>query len=105
MYTTTNIFGREVLLPKPELLLAMKLNSARRRDKEHKRIKDIADIYALLWHSDINLPELKNQLFSINPREETRKTIQAFTGEDLNKVSETIGVTSKEISRVLGELK
>ena len=105
MYTTTNIFGRKVLLPKPELLLAMKLNSAPRRDKEHKRIKDVADIYALLWHSDINLLELKNRLFSINPREETRKTIQAFTEEDLNKVSETIGVTSKEISRVLGELK
>ncbi|MCJ7422955.1 hypothetical protein MUP01_01625, partial [Candidatus Bathyarchaeota archaeon] len=105
MYTITSIFGRKVLLPKPELLLAMKLNSAPRRDKEHKRIKDVADIYALLWHSDINLLELKNRLFSINPREETRKTIQAFTEEVVNKVSETIGVTSKEISRVLGELK
>jgi hypothetical protein len=105
MHTTTNLFGRKVILPKPELLLAMKLNSALRRDKENKRIKDVADIYALMWYSDTDLPELKNQLFSINPREETRKTIRTFTEEDIDRVSKTIGITTKEISRVLAELK
>jgi hypothetical protein len=105
LYTATNLFGRRVMIPKPELLLAMKLNSALRRDKENKRIKDVADIYALMWYSDTDLPELKNQLFSINPSEETRKTIRTFTEEDINKVSKTIGVTAKEISRVLAELK
>ena len=105
MHTTTNIFEREAMLPKPELLLAMKLNSAPRRDKENKRIKDIADIYALTWYSDTDLPALKNQLFSINSKGEARKTIRTFTEEDLDKVSKTIGVTTKEISRVLAELK
>ena len=105
MHTATDLFGNKVILPKPELLLAMKLNSVLRRDKENKRIKDAADIYALLWHSDTDLPTLKNQLFSINSREETRKTIQALTEEDIDKVSKTIGVTTKEISRVLTELK
>ena len=105
MHTATDLFGNKVILPKPELLLAMKLNSVLRRDKENKRIKDVADIYALLWHSDTDLSTLKNQLFSINSREETRKTIQALTEEDIDKVSKTIGVTTKEISRVLTELK
>jgi hypothetical protein len=105
MHTTANIFGRKITLPKPELLLAMKLNSVLRRDKEHKRIKDIADIYALLWYSDTYLPELKNRLFSINSREEAAKTMRAFTKEDLDKVSKTIGVATKEISRVFAELK
>jgi hypothetical protein len=105
MYTATDLFGNRVILPKPELLLAMKLNSVLRRDKENKRIKDAADIYALLWHSDTDLSTLKNQLFSINSREETRKTVQALTEEDIDKVSKTIGVTTKEISRVLTELK
>jgi len=59
MYTITTLFEKTVLLPKPHVLLAMKLNSAPNRDKENKRIKDIADIYALLWHSDIALPQLK----------------------------------------------
>jgi len=105
MYTTTNIFETRVMLPRPELLLAMKLNSALTRDKEHKRIKDIADIYALLWYSDTDLPELKNRLLSIHPKEETNKTMHILTEEDLDKVSKTIGVTTKEISRVLAELK
>lgn len=105
MYTTATILGRKVMLPKSEALLAMKLNSAPRRDKEHKRIKDIADIYALLWYSHTDLPRLKNQLFSIKPREEARKTVRTFTEEDLDKASKTIGVTTKEISRVLAELE
>jgi hypothetical protein len=105
MYTVTDLFGRKVMLPKPELLLAMKLNSTPRRDKENKRIKDVADIYALLWHSDTDLPKLKNRLFFINSREEARKTVYTFTEEDLDKVSKTIGVATREISRVFAELR
>jgi len=104
MYTITTLFEKTVLLPKPHVLLAMKLNSAPNRDKENKRIKDIADIYALLWHSDIALPQLKNQLFSVYPKEKLRKTIQNFTEEDINKVSTAIGISTQEISRVLTEL-
>jgi hypothetical protein len=104
MYTITTLFEKAVLLPKPHALLAMKLNSAPNRDKENKRIKDIADIYALLWHSDIALPQLKNQLFSVYPKEKARKTIQNFTKEDINKVSTAIGISTQEISRVLAEL-
>jgi len=73
MYSKTILFGKTVLLPKPHVLLAMKLNSAPNRDKENKRIKDTADIYALLWYSDIALSQLKNQLFSIYPKEKARK--------------------------------
>jgi hypothetical protein len=104
MYTTTSLFGTRVLLPKPHVLLAMKLNSAPRRDKENKLIKDIADIYALLWHSDIALSQLKNQLFSVYPTEQARKTIQSFPKEAISKVSTAIGVSTQEISRVLTEL-
>ena len=104
MYTTATLLGKRVILPSPQVLLAMKLNSAPQRDKEHKRIKDIADIYALLWYSDTELPKLKNQLFSIFPKEETRKTARTFTEEDFDKVSKAIGASAKEISRVLAEL-
>lgn len=103
-YTITTLFGRKVMVPKPEVLLAMKLNSAPNRDKEHKRIKDIADIYALLWHSDVALPTLKDQLLSIYPEEKVRKTVQSFSEENINETSQAIGVNAREISRVLAEL-
>jgi len=105
MHTKTILFEKTVLLPKPHVLLAMKLNSAPKRDKENKRIKDIADIYALLWYCDITLQQLKKQLFSIHPEEQARKTIQSITKEDIEKASIAIGISAQEISRVLAELK
>lgn len=34
----------------PELLAAMKIRSLPDRDKSHKRVKDVADLHALLWY-------------------------------------------------------
>lgn len=40
----------EKLIASPEVLAAMKLRSFPDRDKSHKRVKDIADLHALLWY-------------------------------------------------------
>ncbi|CCQ33124.1 hypothetical protein HTIA_0986 [Halorhabdus tiamatea SARL4B] len=40
----------EALIVLPELLSAMKIRSLPDRDKSHKRVKDIADLHALLWY-------------------------------------------------------
>jgi hypothetical protein len=40
----------ETLIVPPELLAAMKIRSLPDRDKSHKRVKDIADLHALLWY-------------------------------------------------------
>ncbi|MBI2139690.1 nucleotidyl transferase AbiEii/AbiGii toxin family protein [Candidatus Woesearchaeota archaeon] len=53
-HTFLKEFGKKLLVPKPELLLAMKINSLPNRDREHKRIKDICDIFALAWYSGLN---------------------------------------------------
>ncbi len=104
MYTTQLLFGKRVILPEPHVLLAMKINSAPRRDKENKLIKDIADIYALLWHSDTKLSQLREQLFSIIPSEQVRKTIQNFSKDDIARVAVILGINTEEISRVLREI-
>lgn len=103
--TVINLFNTQVLLPKPYVLLAMKLNSVINRKNMDKRIKDIADIYALLWFSDIKLDQLKTQLFSIYPIEEARKIAQGFKPKEIDRVSAAIGISSGEISRVLTELR
>ena len=38
------------LIAPPELLAAMKIRSLPDRDKSHKRVKDVADLHALLWY-------------------------------------------------------
>jgi hypothetical protein len=39
-----------VKIAEPSLLAAMKIRSAPERDKNHKRVKDLADLHALLWY-------------------------------------------------------
>jgi hypothetical protein len=38
------------MIVSPELLAAMKIRSLPDRDKSHKRVKDVADLHALLWY-------------------------------------------------------
>ena len=82
----------------------MKINSAPRRDKQNKLIKDISDIYALLWHSNTKLPQLKEQLTSIIPIQQVRKTLQGFTKEGIAKAAMTLGINAPQISRVLKQV-
>ena len=102
---TTKLFGTNILMPQTHVLLAMKLNSVINRDKEDKRIKDISDIYALLWHSDTKITQLKKQLYSIYHPEKARTTTQAFTKTEIQNVSKNIGVGADQITRVLTELR
>ena len=101
MHISQPLFGKDVLIPEPHVMLAMKINSAPRRDKEHKLLKDIADIYALVWHSDMKLSKLKEQIFAITPKEKVRKTVQNFSTENISKVAAILGIDSQEISRIL----
>ena len=40
----------DILIVPPDLLAAMKIRSLPGRDKMHKRVKDVADLHALLWY-------------------------------------------------------
>jgi hypothetical protein len=104
MYTVATFFGKAITLPKPQVMLAMKLNSAPKRDKEHKLVKDLADIYALSWYSNVSLPQLKRQLHSICSEQKTKETIRSFTKQNIAHVSSLLGIAPEEVSRVLSEL-
>jgi len=82
----------------------MKLNSVISRDKEHKMIKEIADRYALLWFPGLEIIQLKEHLLHIHHMEKTRKTIRGFTEKGIRNVSATIGISPREIRRVLTAL-
>lgn len=48
-YVSWPVSSEKVIVP-PELLAAMKIRSLPDRDKSHKRVKDVADLHALLWY-------------------------------------------------------
>ncbi len=51
-------FGKKLLLPKPEILLACKIKSVINRNKQHKRYKDICDITALCLFSGMEMDDI-----------------------------------------------
>jgi len=48
-YVSWKVSDEKLIVP-PELLAAMKIRSLPDRDKSHKRVKDVADLHALLWY-------------------------------------------------------
>jgi hypothetical protein len=91
-------FDKKLLLPKPELLLAMKINSLPNRDKQHKKVKDICDIFALAWYTNLRLDEIN--LAQFVPKSSLKKCKKILTKEDYSKASTQISHTTEEVIRV-----
>ncbi|MFQ5710601.1 MAG: nucleotidyl transferase AbiEii/AbiGii toxin family protein [Candidatus Geothermarchaeales archaeon] len=104
LFKSDNIFGTRTMLPLPEMLLATKLSAVLMRDEEHKRIKDICDIYSLLWYSDEELKSLKKKLHTIYSEKKTKEVASSFNKRDLLRVSRVLGIETELIETVLSEL-
>lgn len=95
-------FTKNLWLPKPELLLATKLNALVFRDKEHKKIKDLCDIFALLWYSEEKPQELQKRILQFLKPMNIRNAINIITEEDYKRASVQLGHNAEEIRRVIG---
>lgn len=89
-----------IKVTQPHLLLAMKMNSVLNRDKDDKRIKDISDIFALMWHSIISFDDIKTRFRMIYDKNKASRIISKFDSADINKVSDTLGIDGSEIEIV-----
>lgn len=69
--------SKDITLPTPELLGAMKVKSLPDREKGHKKVKDLADLYAILWY--------------IKPYKEVRNGIRELVSDTvLEKLEDSI---------------
>src|SRR3989344_1953588 len=91
---------KKLLIPKQELLLAMKATSLPNRDKEHKKIKDICDMFALAWYSDINFDEVN--LTKYVSKKILKKCLKSITNKDFERASVWISHEKEELKRVIG---
>lgn len=98
-YVIIKEFGKSLLLPRLELLLAMKVNSLPNRDMEHKKIKDICDIFALSWYSDINIEEIN--LAKYVSKKNLQKCLNSISDENFEKACTQIGHENRELKRVI----
>lgn len=73
--------------------------------KEHKKIKDLCDIFVLLWYSEEKPQELKDKINQFTKKQNIQKIIKTINREDYQKVGLQLNHTSEEIQRVFGLLK
>lgn len=95
--TELNQFTKKLWLPKPTLLLATKINSVGNRDKEHKIIKDICDIYALISYSGINIKKMKQTLLKFLSQKKIDENINKISKEEIKRSSSVLDVSERDM--------
>jgi hypothetical protein len=98
------LYGGRCLLPDPEILVSMKLHSVLSRNKDEKRKKDVADIYALLWHSGISLDSMKEKLNGLPLRKSIPEVIANLLPKDYADAARILDIEASQVERVIKEL-
>src|SRR3989344_2263076 len=98
-------FGRKLLLPAPEILLAAKICSSLLRDKEHKRYKDICDITALCLFARMPIDDIIKSGKGFVPKDKLKKFSGMDFADDIKNCSNTLGLELNVVKSVIGKLK
>jgi hypothetical protein len=98
-------FNRNVIVPTPEIMVAMKIRSLKGRDKEHKRIKDLCDLTALCLYSWMEIAEIKTKVHKFLTQKEIMDDLGCLTESDVGHVAEILSIDRGLISEVLEMLK
>jgi hypothetical protein len=98
-------FEKKLLLPSTTLLLAMKINSLPNRQKDHKKTKDLCDIFSLLWYSDININSVREELLKLTTKNKISKCLKSLSKDDFERAAPQLNHSVAEISRVINQLE
>lgn len=91
-----------LLVPRP-ILAAMKIRSYPRRDKSHKRRKDLADLHALIWYG-IDYQEIRSSIMDYLSGSDIQAFRETATDEELERASALIGVETELMSNPIRQL-
>jgi hypothetical protein len=80
------------------------MRSILNRDQEHKRIKDLADIYALSWYSGVRIDELRNGLEAIVSKSQRQLLLKKINSSDFTKAAAATSVNLTEIRQVVSQI-
>ena len=93
----------EVLIAAPELLAAMKVHALPQRDKSHKRLKDLADLHALLWYVT-EYDEITETVHTHLSDDDITAFRDATTDEIYDRAARLIGVDTTLLSQSIERL-
>jgi len=91
------------LIVPPELLAAMKVRSLPDRDKSHKRVKDVADLHALLWYVK-DYTEMKADVLTYSSDADITRVATALDETVFQDASQLLQVDSSLIENSIRRL-
>lgn len=83
--------SREAKIVSPEVLAAMKTRSLPDRDKSHKRVKDVADLHALLWYTK-DYSDMRSALLQRASNEDIQRLEEAVSREVFENAAQLLQV-------------
>ena len=98
-------FGRKLLLPAPEILLATKICSSMLRDKEHKRYKDICDITALCLFAGMPIDDIIKAGKGFVSKDKLKKFRSMDFEDGIKNCSNTLGLELSVVKSVINKIK
>lgn len=101
MFKTIDEFPVKVILPAPQVLLAMKMISLPGRTKDHKKHKDVMDVYALIWHSGMQMQKLRSDLTGLISHADMSHALSAISDSDYEQAANPLGVDPKRLKAVI----
>ena len=100
-YDEIDDFGARIRLPKPDVLLSTKMAALPGRTKDHKRLKDILDIYALIWYSGLDMADLRSGVTGRMRPEQTERALRGIADAEYEAASDAIGIDAAELRNVV----
>ena len=100
-YDEIDDFGARIRLPKPDVLLSAKMAALPGRTKDHKRLKDILDIYALIWYSGLDMAELRSGVDSLVQPARAETALRGIRDAEYEAASEAVGIDAAELRSVV----
>lgn len=101
MFRAIDELPARVILPDPAVLLAMKAASLPARTKDHKKHKDIMDMYALIWHSGVPAMALRRDVSGLVPGDGMARAISSIEGRDYEQAADALGVDREGLESVI----
>ena len=98
-------FGRNLLLPAPEILLAAKICSVMLRDKAHKRYKDICDMTALCLFAGMPIDGIIKAGKSFVSKGKLKKFGTMDFADDIKNCSNALGLELNVVKSVIIKIK
>ncbi|ABK77205.1 hypothetical protein CENSYa_0572 [Cenarchaeum symbiosum A] len=86
---TKEISGVKVTLPAIEVLVASKTISMPDRPPDHKKTKDIMDVFTLIWQSEDRLAEMKADMLRLLSKYHGQEHPQKYVEQAFAKVSQS----------------